>query len=235
MASTAHLPLTPSSMRPSQSLYKLLLLPLIFTTSLRHQLKFHTRHTEGRSCLTMRFPRTIAAFSSFLGGISALPAAIDAVPDTTKSSLVQSVMLTSPTNAGPNSYAHYCHGLVYIFPQYPPNIWFQAICPDGEGYDHNSVLNLNRCIANRNGTMVPSSNGNFGPTCQNNYFQLSDTQILGVKCDGPDGPKTSYIRLEEFIDFDNGELSCFGNRGCTPYDRDCLDEPPWPFLFPTGR
>ncbi|KAJ2995738.1 hypothetical protein NUW58_g1191 [Xylaria curta] len=176
---------------------------------------------------TMQFPiALLAASSMFFSGISAAPTNL------TTATLIKSEMLEiSPglTGGSPTSYTNSCFGIIYLLAQWPPNVWLQARCPDKHGNKRYTILNLNHCIVNDNGIMRPRSDGIFGPTCRHNYWKLSDSQTMSVKCDGPNGIVESSLQLGDFIDNDDGQLRCFDHRGCTPHSPGCTDMPPFPW------
>ncbi|KAI0453156.1 hypothetical protein F5B21DRAFT_505555 [Xylaria acuta] len=160
---------------------------------------------------------TLAAGLSifFLGRVSATP-----VNSATAPVFVQPVTLSpqpNPAAGREDSYTQSCFGIVWLAPQWPPQVWFQATCPDKQGKKALTVINLNHCIANYDGVMRPAPDGNFGYSCQRNYWKLSDDQMLKVECDGPDGVVASSLQLGDFITNDDGQLRCFDFRGCTPH------------------
>ncbi|TRX97500.1 hypothetical protein FHL15_001778 [Xylaria flabelliformis] len=162
-----------------------------------------------------------------LSGVSATPV------NSTMSMMVQSAMLLSPQSISVTgrveSYTQSCFGTVWLAPQWPPQVWLQATCPNKQGKKTSTVINLNRCIANYNGVMHPVPDGHFGYTCQRNYWKLYNGQTLKVECDGPHGVVKSSLELGDFITNDDGQLRCFDFHGCTPHTPGCSDMPPWPW------
>ncbi|PGH08755.1 hypothetical protein AJ80_07793 [Polytolypa hystricis UAMH7299] len=51
-------------------------------------------------------------------------------------------------------------------------------CGDGKGGKPTTKLDLNQCLMNKNGFMLPQKNGNFGLSC--NMFGLIDTKITAM-------------------------------------------------------
>ncbi|KAI0203034.1 hypothetical protein F4808DRAFT_458261 [Astrocystis sublimbata] len=181
----------------------------------------------------------IVASSSLLGGASAAaidtttsPKVLESFNDTVPM-VIQSIVLPAEDRfdgkfiGRMNSYAKSCTNMVWLQPAWPPDVWFQAYCPNRQGISALTVINLNRCIANRWGTMVPAADGNFGLSCQRNYWKMEAGIKMTVECDGPDGVVRSSLNLDDFIHNDDGQLHCFDYHGCSPYSRDCRERPPF--------
>ncbi|RYP54461.1 hypothetical protein DL768_000767 [Monosporascus sp. mg162] len=72
-------------------------------------------------------------------------------------------------------------------------------------------LDLNYCIANLDGQLVPQKDGYFTTSC---IEWTTDGIDIGAKCLGQDGNGwKSTVRLNDFLCNDDGWISCFGRRG----------------------
>ncbi|KAI1078466.1 CVNH domain-containing protein [Whalleya microplaca] len=111
----------------------------------------------------------------------------------------------------------------WVVTQDGPDAWLEAYCKDKGGDQWHSVLNLNHCIVNSDGYMAPGPGGDFAASCHDMEL-LADSRLLAA-CDGRDGPKVS-IFLNGFVNNDDGELICFGYRGCAKDSTGCDDKPP---------
>ncbi|KAH7024752.1 uncharacterized protein B0I36DRAFT_366667 [Microdochium trichocladiopsis] len=83
-----------------------------------------------------------------------------------------------------------------------------AKCRADDGLIRDESIDLNRCLANDNGALVHSRDGNFQASCSLPY--LRDGPIIGVNyCYARDGRSyPSVISADRFATVNNGRLSC---------------------------
>lgn len=79
-----------------------------------------------------------------------------------------------------------------------------AICKRLDGTDFYATLDLNSCIANINGQLVPRSGGNFAASCSNNQLNGTILSCMAKYFKGPDRP--TQINLSDFIENVDGNL-----------------------------
>ncbi|KAI1490023.1 hypothetical protein F5X96DRAFT_670067 [Biscogniauxia mediterranea] len=78
------------------------------------------------------------------------------------------------------------------------------------------------CIANDFGKLNARVEGNFAQSCSDIIVE-SDT-TLDAQCAGGDGSR-SGVKLSDIMSNDNGQLYCFGVRGCAYDGSGCTDKP----------
>lgn len=84
----------------------------------------------------------------------------------------------------------------------------QAQCRKDDGTYVPSSLDLNRCIANKNGTLTWAMRGNFGLSAKNVTLDVDGMQLV-ADCRKENGTYvSSSIYLDEKIWNDNGVLKC---------------------------
>ncbi|KAI5926358.1 CVNH domain-containing protein [Camillea tinctor] len=143
----------------------------------------------------------IVAFSSSFAGALAAPS-------------------TSPVPGNQDSFENTCtRWKIY---QQDGGVWIAGYCRDGDGQLWHSVLNLDHCIANDSGQLTGRAEGGFSSSCSD--LQLESDTSLNAQCAGGDGSRGS-IKLSDIISNDNGELYCFGIRGCAMDATGCNDKP----------
>ncbi|KAH7024743.1 Cyanovirin-N [Microdochium trichocladiopsis] len=89
---------------------------------------------------------------------------------------------------------------------------FVANCADADNRRRKSWLNLNECLGNQGGDLVPQSGGNFGVSCDTRAaeFGAKFSYCLPCKRWGGEWQRTC-INLDEILSNQNGELECFGH------------------------
>ncbi|KAK7417809.1 hypothetical protein QQZ08_011505 [Neonectria magnoliae] len=93
-----------------------------------------------------------------------------------------------------------------------------ARCPNLSDQTKCSVLRLGDCMANREGQLQPSKNGNWHETCTQCRF-VDDGKYFYCRCytgKGKDLQETT-INLNNFISNWDGNLMCFANKGTPKY------------------
>ncbi|KAI1500506.1 CVNH domain-containing protein [Biscogniauxia marginata] len=134
-----------------------------------------------------------------------------------------SVVTTRPTLPAPgheDSFETTCNK--WKIKQEDGNAWLEAYCHDNDGLLWHSVINLNHCIANDFGHLIGRAEGIFANSCSD--MKIGADTTLNAQCAGGDDSRGS-IRLSDILSNDNGQLYCFGIRGCAVDDSRCTDKP----------
>ncbi|RPA86062.1 hypothetical protein BJ508DRAFT_322210 [Ascobolus immersus RN42] len=88
-----------------------------------------------------------------------------------------------------------------------------ADCADSAGLHHGtSSLDLSNCIVNDGGQLRAADNGGFSSSCTELSLDEGTRGLQALCENGHGGQDVSVVSLE-FIENDEGVLSCFGHRG----------------------
>ncbi|KAK4128246.1 Cyanovirin-N, partial [Parathielavia appendiculata] len=96
--------------------------------------------------------------------------------------------------------------------------WLGAFCRNDMtaifGYNY-SWIDLDYCVGNNGGQLIPYENGNYSTSCTNCGIDFEmETLVLSCKCIDPDeNEATSSLDLNTTIYNYNGSIGCFNHLG----------------------